>query len=270
MFSRFVSGLRPAAAFPHSFAAGLQAGLPTQPVRFKVVKRTKRRKNKIKKFPRIAVILREDVHKLGVAGEEVLVKRGHARNNLLLKQKKEHAAAVYSTPENRRLYQTVFPIEEGKSASNEAITDALETDILLNLSNRSVPFYALPDPNDRTQTEKPITLAQIHNALMSNGGLSWLFLEQLTLLSVTNEINKFGKYRIEVDLGAGPLPVGTSKQELVIDVRLREPRGISSRKLAEQEKNKANEATPLSAVEQEALEAEAAEQAQAAAEENKE
>jgi ribosomal protein L9 len=223
----------------------LAANLPSQQCRFKVNKKSPRKKQTLKKFPRIAVILREDVENLGVAGQEVLVKRGHARNNLLLKGDKERAAAVYATPESRKLYKTVFPITDDGQASAEALSDALQKDITLSLTTRIMPFYSQPS-TDRLLTASPVTLDKIHNSLMSRG-LHWLFYEQLSFVDGQTDITKFGMYPLAVNLAAGPFPVGNSTVQMMLDVRLKDAPGLTSRKRAEQARNDAAkevEATP--------------------------
>jgi ribosomal protein L9 len=218
---------------PQSLAGVFSFGMgPAMQCRFKINKRKSFKTQKMRKFPRIAVILREDVPRLGVQGQEVLVKRGHARNNLLLKKDRETPIAVYATPESRKAYKTVH--DDGYEGENTSarLSSKLEQDLHLNLGNRRVPFYAEPSEDDITVTATPVTLAQIYHSFLSRG-FSFLFYEQLKLEHATPTISKFGSYTVSVDLSAGPVPLGSSTVAVTVDLRLRHAKGLSSRMLAQ-------------------------------------
>lgn len=64
--------------------------------------------------PRLTLILKEDVSKLGTAGQMVQVKRGYGRNYLIL-----NGLAVYATEENKEKYLKV----QSKGALGKTVAD---------------------------------------------------------------------------------------------------------------------------------------------------
>lgn len=83
-------------------------------------------RQKPNKKPRLAIILMQDVHNLGVKGQIVKVKHGYGRNHLLPK-----GMAVYSTPDNIKELNA-FEVTKGVSPENEVeyITNLLSGKVL--------------------------------------------------------------------------------------------------------------------------------------------
>ena len=74
---------------------------------------SKQWKQKPNRKPRLAIILTQDVYKLGVKGQIVKVKHGYGRNHLL-----PQGMAVYATPDNIKQHNA-FEATKGSSTGNE-------------------------------------------------------------------------------------------------------------------------------------------------------
>lgn len=91
----------------------------TQKFDYKKVIKVNKQANK---KPRLTLILKEDVNKLGSAGQMVQVKRGYGRNHLILNR-----LAVYATQENREKYmKTQNEQGTGKTVADPKILSFLE------------------------------------------------------------------------------------------------------------------------------------------------
>lgn len=181
--------------------------LLTQPCRFKVYKHKKSTAKKPKRFPRISIILTEDVKHVGVKGEEVNVKRGMARNHLL-----KQNVGVYATEKSRRLHKTVFGMDEGGETTS---TQRMESAALVHLKH--VPPIAIKRPSLEEDTDTllvPIDTAILQDRLMSVG-FSWLFQEQILL---KKPITTYGRHSFSLDLSLGPIPLGSDIITMKLDV----------------------------------------------------
>lgn len=94
---------------------------------------SKQWKQKPNRAPRLSIILKQDVHKLGVTGQIVKVKHGYGRNHLIPQR-----MAVYATHYNVKELKA-FEVEESASRVNEV-------DLLVDyLTNRKLTVRKLPD-----------------------------------------------------------------------------------------------------------------------------
>lgn len=184
---------------------GLAGGFSfTQPCRFKIYKAPPKPKRKMPRDTRLAVILMQDVHKLGVQGQEVLVKRGFARNDLLF-----HKKAVYASEENRRKFKTVFDLrEEGGDANSTARQlERVTVEHFARLPTHRWKMRSMPD--DITLLEKPLNRRRIHDKMLRLG-FSWLMEEQVIMETGVTEITKFEDFSFSIDLSKGLIPLGNA------------------------------------------------------------
>ena len=106
---------------------------------------SKQWKQKPNRKPRLAIILTQDVYKLGVKGQIVKVKHGYGRNHLL-----PQGMAVYATPDNIKQHNA-FEATKGSSTGNEVehLANFLSGKVLTCL------LYTSPSPRDATLSRMP-------------------------------------------------------------------------------------------------------------------
>jgi len=112
------------------------------------------------KAPQRSIILLQDIAGLGFQGQEVQVKRGHARNHLIPKQ-----FAVLATKENKLKYIKQFTEKE-----KETMTQIL-ADYNRMLSLNKVKLNYLVEIDTKGQVAAPISINTIKEDLLKRGKL---------------------------------------------------------------------------------------------------
>lgn len=156
---------------------------------------------------RLSLILQEDVHKLGVKGQIVTVKRGYGRNHLLPKKK-----AVYATPDNVRIHEA-YVVEKGtKDGLSEIdfIADFLADKEVTVEQDPSVKKWKVREQEISTVLRKklqlhvPLDCIELQEPLSSFDSYSVQVRLDNTLISLPVKIEpKIPKERIRKEAQAG-------------------------------------------------------------------
>eukprot|EP00457_Paulinella_chromatophora_P015352 gb/GEZN01015954.1/.p1 GENE.gb/GEZN01015954.1/~~gb/GEZN01015954.1/.p1 ORF type:complete len:254 (+),score=33.14 gb/GEZN01015954.1/:72-833(+) len=147
---------------------------------------------KLNRNPRIKLILLEDVPNLGFQGEEVSVKRGYARGNLV-----QNKLAVYATEENRLLHQRRVDVDVSEENKEEERRRVFVQHLRHQVKYCGLHYRRPQAKGTRNQFSSPPDAQKLYMDLVERKKFDWL-LPHHVKVDVTD--NTFGPHKATVDI----------------------------------------------------------------------
>jgi len=143
--------------------------------------------------PRLSVILMQDVDRLGVQGQEVLVKHGYGRNYLL-----PRGLAVYGTPLNKQKYMkfSAAQAEQSQEQQEESMLQRHIREYVGPIAGLDIIIQKQCKPDDSKMPIKPITRLDVLHKVIRFTNMGNFFEHQIEFTNNKKVLNEFGKHRV--------------------------------------------------------------------------